>query len=506
MQSFDGAIVTSEESPFGILRNLADVYTPREESIISWTARVAGIISCLGGCWMFAVAWKRRRVNTFHRLMLVLSLHLLVFSFWNVYGTAAVPVDTPDTYGAYGNTATCTAQGFFTYISAFSVYLYYAFLSVYSWSVIVYGNFNPKKYSKIESYIHVVVHVFPIASALYLVFIDAFNSGGLTCFIASIPFGCGDESGIECTRGPQNITQVIWFTTGIPTLFTILFPTLVMLALVVQVCRMQRVMKARANSQSDDKNVVSETEREQRSSSMAKDVSMKSTRSLKASSMKSTRFSLNNASIDMSGSLKIRDDIPTNDSSIAQYNVRSSTTTQSNNKRISRMTPCIVLRQSALYLGAIYLIFFPAVAYNIMAVMGNDASFSATLVMSIFTNSMGFWIALVYWFFSFCGSPVETRIISMRNHPSLNRSKLSMSVRRKLAEMEAQEEDCEIGNNQQQQQDRRSSTRYSFNIFDGTNVAGASPFAAFLFEGDESDLADDEAGTKFWQDSQRVQG
>jgi len=142
-----------------------------------------------------------------------------------------------------------------------------------------------------------------------------------------------------------------------------------------------------------------------------------------------------------------------------------------------------------------------------MAVMGNDASLAATLVMSIFTNSMGFWIALVYWFFSFCGSPVETRIISMRNHPSLNRSKLSISVRRKLAELEAQEEDCEIGNNdQQQQQERRSTNRYSFNIFDGTNVAGASPFAAFLFEWDESDLADDEAGTKFWQDSQRVQG
>ena len=47
-----------------------DVYTPREQMILSWIGHVSGFISFLGGLWMFMGAWKRRTVNAFHRLML----------------------------------------------------------------------------------------------------------------------------------------------------------------------------------------------------------------------------------------------------------------------------------------------------------------------------------------------------------------------------------------------------------------------------------------------------
>merc|ERR1712232_361811 len=127
-------------------------------------------------------------------------------------------------------------QGFFRQLSGMCIVFYYAGLSVYSWAVVVYGNFDPTKYSFIEDYIHIVVHLFPVGSAIYLLMIEAFNSEGLSCYIASIPFGCGDDSGIECDRGPENITTVIWATAGIPALFAMLFPTFVMLALVFKVC------------------------------------------------------------------------------------------------------------------------------------------------------------------------------------------------------------------------------------------------------------------------------
>ena len=162
---------------------------------------------------------------------------MLVWSPWVVYGTAAVPPGTPDTYGAIGNTTTCTMQGFFNQLSGMCIALYYAGLSAYSWAVVVHGNFDPTKYSFIEDYIHAVVHTFPVGSAVYLLSIEAYNSTGLTCYISSIPFGCGDDSGIECVRGPQNITTVIWAAAGVPGLFCVLFPTLVMLTLFCKVCR-----------------------------------------------------------------------------------------------------------------------------------------------------------------------------------------------------------------------------------------------------------------------------
>ena len=73
---------SEEEVAFDVARRLAypvpaekeweptDVYTPREEMILCWTARIAGLISFLSGLYMFVVAWRHRWRNVFHRLML----------------------------------------------------------------------------------------------------------------------------------------------------------------------------------------------------------------------------------------------------------------------------------------------------------------------------------------------------------------------------------------------------------------------------------------------------
>ena len=157
-----------------------------------------------------------------------------------IYGAVAVPVDTPDTWGAFGTTETCTAQGFFSQLSM-AVPLYYAFLSCYSWIVVVYGNFDPNKYRWIEKYIHIAVHLWPIGSALYLLNIQAFNSTGLRCWIASIPLGCGDESDIPCERGPKNISEILLIFAVIPSLLIILFPTFAMIALAIFVHRRHKL-------------------------------------------------------------------------------------------------------------------------------------------------------------------------------------------------------------------------------------------------------------------------
>ena len=46
--------------------------------------------------------------------------------------------------------------------------------------------------------------------------------------------------------------------------------------------------------------------------------------------------------------------------------------------------------------------------------------------------------------------------------------------------------------------------KYDFNIFDGTNIAGSSdsPFAQFLFDGDQEDIENDQRESEKWKDCQ----
>ena len=168
-----------------------------------------------------------------------LSTHTILFGIYNLWGTAAIPAGTPNIYGAHGTTTTCTIQGFLFQVSMV-VPFYYVFLSCYSWVVILHGNFNPAKYGWIEKYIHLGVHVFPVASAIYLLTIEAFNSNGLHCWIASIPANCGDDSDIDCTRGPSNPHKILWIFGGLPAVFFLLFPTTVMVTLTYSVYRRER--------------------------------------------------------------------------------------------------------------------------------------------------------------------------------------------------------------------------------------------------------------------------
>jgi len=202
---------------------------------LSIIQRIAGALSVLGGLHIFWRAWKRKRLP-FDRIMLGLSTHTILWGIYNLWGTAAIPTGTPNIYGAHGTTTTCTIQGFLFQVSMV-VPFYYVFLSCYSWVVILHGNFDPAKYGWIEKYIHLGVHVFPLASAIYLLTIEAFNPNGLHCWIASIPADCGDDSGIECIRGPSNPHKILWIFGGMPAVFFLLFPTTIMVLLTYCVCR-----------------------------------------------------------------------------------------------------------------------------------------------------------------------------------------------------------------------------------------------------------------------------
>jgi hypothetical protein len=215
-------------------------FTEGQSKALSIAARLASSISCACAIYMAVKAYQSRE-RMYHRLILGISLHLISYSAWFMYGTAAVPSEYSDLiWGARGTIQTCSAQGFFLQV-AMAIPFYYASLSVYSFQAVRY-NFDIAKYQWIEKWIHLGVHFFPVGSAIYLLYLEAFNpTGHYQCWIASVPFGCGEgNDGMECERGPQNIEQIAWIFAALPTFLYLLVPVGVMVSLYLLVRKRQR--------------------------------------------------------------------------------------------------------------------------------------------------------------------------------------------------------------------------------------------------------------------------
>jgi hypothetical protein len=167
--------------------------------------------------------------------MLGTALNVMALNTWQFWGTAAVPAGTPGVHGAKGTTTTCSAQGFLNQLG-YVVPSYYCALSLYSF-VAIRNNFDLGKYIWIERWIHIGVYVYPVASGIYLLIIEAFNYSGHTCWVASVPLGCGNDSGVVCTRGPQNLGDILWLFLGAPAFVGLLVPTFMMVYIYVEVRR-----------------------------------------------------------------------------------------------------------------------------------------------------------------------------------------------------------------------------------------------------------------------------
>jgi len=218
--------------------------------------RIAGVITVCSALCMFIMALKRRD-RLFHRLVLGMSVHLLIQGAFRIYGTSAVPVDdgkdgtTEVPYKASGTVATCTVQGFFSFLCINTAIFYYCGFSVYSY-VIVLNNFDPSKYNYIEKFIHVFVHIFPLAFALYIVSKQGFNNSGYGfCSVASHPLGCEETtSDVECDRGPNTSKELrqLQLLDLCCDIFAIVFPTIVMMILSWKVHARQTAIIIRAKT------------------------------------------------------------------------------------------------------------------------------------------------------------------------------------------------------------------------------------------------------------------
>ena len=220
-------------------------FSERQFKVLTLAPRVAAVISLGCAVYMAKLAWQSR-TRLYHRIIFCLSMHLILFSLLNMYGSSAMPSDTPDVWGARGTVQTCALQGFGLQVSI-AIPHYYVCLSIYSFMAVRH-NFDVSKYLWVEKWIHIGVHVFPFGSAIYLLLVNGFNPSLAVCWIESIPFGCGKGTEVPCERGPQNIFVVALICAFLPVALSLLIPTCVMGALYLETRRRQSAIHLEASS------------------------------------------------------------------------------------------------------------------------------------------------------------------------------------------------------------------------------------------------------------------
>jgi len=207
-----------------------------DESFVSYAlkvdemaARIGGVIQFLCALYMLVIAWKRRQW-LFHRLVFGMSIYLMVASIFLTYGKAAIPGDKPNMLGSRGTITTCTIQGFSIYVCMMTSIFYYVSFSVYSY-VGVLNNFEKAKIVWVEKWIHLLVHLYPISTGIYLLVVNGFNNSGAGfCYITSSPLGCEYDPNITCDRGPQHYIKGRLIHTVVE-FIALLVPTAVMITL-----------------------------------------------------------------------------------------------------------------------------------------------------------------------------------------------------------------------------------------------------------------------------------
>ena len=177
-----------------------------------WLARITGFCSILGSLVVINLilgnhSQRREKLSRVpNRLVLAIGIVDIPSSIAIALSTLAVPpVDDQEKWShddeLMGNTASCSAQGFFVQIGM-AIPLYTAMLCIFYLCFLCYGLTEKEFIKRFEPLIHLLCFVYPLSSAFIGAFSDSFNDIGVAmCWFAPYPWNCQIDTEIECTRG-----------------------------------------------------------------------------------------------------------------------------------------------------------------------------------------------------------------------------------------------------------------------------------------------------------------
>lgn len=185
-----------------------------KQKAIAIAPKFTSLASVLGSTFIIydIVHDRKRRSCTIHRLLLGMSVSDFLSSSWFFMTSWPIPAGTPGVYGAIGNQATCTAQGFFSQFSL-STAVYNASLSVFYVLQIRLG----WQKDRIARSAEPILHAFSLGVGLGTSFagigLKLYNNDMWECWIAPYPLDCKESwrygSEGNCVRG-DNASLYRW--------------------------------------------------------------------------------------------------------------------------------------------------------------------------------------------------------------------------------------------------------------------------------------------------------
>jgi len=186
---------------------IPQVLTDSQIRVLAIIPSVVAPISLVGSvCIVYKILRQDRpnkKASTYLRLMIAQSLVDIVTSSWFMLGPLPVLEETTGKFGARGNTATCSALGFFTQLGVSSVF-YNASLLLYFLLKIRYKVKDDYLSKWIEPWMHIISILVPLIQASSGVALGLFNPAGLgltRCYIIPYPPMCNRTSQTTCQRG-----------------------------------------------------------------------------------------------------------------------------------------------------------------------------------------------------------------------------------------------------------------------------------------------------------------
>lgn len=176
---------------------------------------ISGPLSILGSSLVLynILRDRKKKLNkTYHRIHLGFSSFDIISSFAYTLSTLPSPRNNQGSWGAIGNSNTCTVQGFFIQ-SGFCVVYYNSMLLFYYFIIIRYKASDSKFVKYVEPTIHMIILLMALVPSLIGAFFGLFNNVGNICALGAYPKDCEFNDNVPCERG-EHAYLFLWLTSG----------------------------------------------------------------------------------------------------------------------------------------------------------------------------------------------------------------------------------------------------------------------------------------------------
>jgi len=148
--------------------------------------RISGTLSMIGSACivMEVLRNKQKRSKVYHRLLLGMSCVDFIFSSSLAVSTLPIPADS-GVYGAKGNDATCTLQGFWVQFGLTET-IYNTVLAYYFMRVIRYSK-TESQMKKVEIYFHLIPLLYGFFNCFLALGLDLYRNASLWCWMTTDP-------------------------------------------------------------------------------------------------------------------------------------------------------------------------------------------------------------------------------------------------------------------------------------------------------------------------------